>query len=80
MRLKKLILEVVNNQLKDNDPPVTKKHMRNCLAQGILQAGKRENDPYLYREKVRAYLRRGERQVPGYEKLTREIFSHVVLR
>lgn len=28
----------------------------------------RGNDPYLYGEKVRAYLRRGARQLPGYEQ------------
>lgn len=27
----------------------------------------RENDPFLYGEKVRAYLRRGARQLPGFE-------------
>ena len=27
----------------------------------------RGNDPYLYGEKVRAYLRKGARQLPGYE-------------
>ena len=27
----------------------------------------RGNDPFLYGEKVRAYLRRGARQLPGYE-------------
>lgn len=26
------------------------------------------NDPYLYGEKVKAYLRRGARQIPGYER------------
>lgn len=31
---------------------------------GIIQG----NDPYLYGEKVRAYLRRGARQLPGFEK------------
>ena len=31
---------------------------------GIVQG----NDPYLYGEKVRAYLRRGARQLPGFEK------------
>ena len=30
---------------------------------GIVQ----ENDPFLYGEKVKAYLRRGARQLPGYE-------------
>ena len=25
------------------------------------------NDPYLYGEKVKAYLRRGARQMPGFE-------------
>ena len=25
------------------------------------------NDPYLYGEKVKAYLQRGARQLPGYE-------------
>lgn len=28
----------------------------------------RGNDPYLYGEKVKAYLRRGAREVPGYDK------------
>lgn len=28
----------------------------------------RGNDPYLYGEKVKAYLRRGARQVPGYDR------------
>lgn len=28
----------------------------------------RGNDPYLYGEKVKAYLRRGAKQVPGFEK------------
>lgn len=28
----------------------------------------RGNDPYLYGEKVKAYLRRGARQLPGYRK------------
>ena len=28
----------------------------------------RGNDPYLYGEKVRAYLRRGARQIPGFEQ------------
>lgn len=28
----------------------------------------RGNDPYLYGEKVKAYLRRGARQLPGYEQ------------
>lgn len=28
----------------------------------------RENDPYLYGEKVKAYLRRGARELPGYEQ------------
>ena len=28
----------------------------------------RGNDPYLYGEKVRAYLRKGARQLPGYEQ------------
>ena len=28
----------------------------------------KENDPYLYGEKVKAYLRRGARQIPGYER------------
>ena len=27
----------------------------------------RGNDPYLYGEKVKAYLRRGARQLPGYD-------------
>ncbi len=31
---------------------------------GIVQG----NDPYLYGEKVRAYLRKGARQLPGFEK------------
>lgn len=31
---------------------------------GIMQG----NDPYLYGEKVRAYLRKGARQLPGFEK------------
>ena len=26
------------------------------------------NDPYLYGEKVKAYLRRGARQLPGFEE------------
>ena len=30
----------------------------------------RGNDPYLYGEKVKAYLRRGARQLPGYRKWT----------
>ena len=28
----------------------------------------RENDPYLYGEKVKAYLRRGARELPGFGK------------
>ena len=31
---------------------------------GIVQG----NDPYLYGEKVKAYLRRGAREVPGYDR------------
>ena len=26
----------------------------------------KENDPYLYGEKIKAYLRRGARQLPGF--------------
>ena len=28
----------------------------------------RGNDPYLYGEKVKAYLRRGARELPGYDE------------
>ena len=28
----------------------------------------RENDPFLYGEKVKAYLRRGARELPGFGK------------
>lgn len=31
--------------------------------EGIVQG----NDPYLYGEKVKAYLQRGARQLPGYK-------------
>ena len=30
------------------------------------------NDPYLYGEKVKAYLRRGARPLPGYEEYPNE--------
>ncbi len=32
---------MVDNQLRDNDPPSTKKHTKNCLMQDIL-CGKRK--------------------------------------
>ena len=30
------------------------------------------NDPFLYGEKVKAYLRRGARRLPGYEEFPNE--------
>lgn len=32
----------------------------------------RENDPYLYGEKVKAYLRRGAKKVPGFDEYPNE--------
>ncbi|MFR3385665.1 MAG: hypothetical protein ACLTST_03980 [Lachnospiraceae bacterium] len=45
MRLKKLILEVVNNQLEDNNPPETKDVYDKLLAAGysVSEAKKRKN-------------------------------------
>lgn len=39
----------------------------------------RGNDPYLYGEKVRAYLRKGARQLPGYEQWPNEVLGYGVL-
>lgn len=42
LRLKKLILEVVNNQLKDNDPPVTKQAYEKLLGAGYSASEAKE--------------------------------------
>ena len=39
----------------------------------------RGNDPYLYGEKVKAYLRRGARQLPGYRKWPNAQFGYGAL-
>lgn len=39
----------------------------------------RGNDPYLYGEKVRAYLRKGARQLPGYERWPNNQLGYGVL-
>lgn len=39
----------------------------------------RGNDPYLYGEKVKAYLRRGAKQLPGYEKWPNEKLGYGIL-
>ena len=36
----------------------------NLTAEGIVQG----NDPYLYGEKVKAYMRKGARKLPGFEE------------
>lgn len=42
---------------------------------GIVQG----NDPYLYGEKVKAYLRRGARQLPGYESFPNPQIGYGIL-
>ncbi len=42
MRMKKLILEVVNNQLRDNDPPVTKQTYQKLLELGYSPSEAKE--------------------------------------
>lgn len=37
------------------------------------------NDPYLYGEKVRAYLRKGARQLPGFEYWPNNLLGYGVL-
>lgn len=37
------------------------------------------NDPYLYGEKVKAYLRRGARELPGYEEWPNEVLGYGAL-
>lgn len=39
----------------------------------------RENDPFLYGEKVRAYLRRGARQLPGFETWPNNVLGYGAL-
>lgn len=39
----------------------------------------RENDPYLYGEKIRAYLRRGARQLPGFEQWPNHVVGYGAL-
>lgn len=39
----------------------------------------KENDPYLYGEKVKAYLRRGARELPGYEEWPNEVLGYGAL-
>ena len=39
----------------------------------------RGNDPYLYGEKVKAYLRRGARHLPGYERWPNNQLGYGVL-
>ena len=39
----------------------------------------RGNDPYLYGEKVKAYLRRGARHLPGYEQWPNNQLGYGVL-
>lgn len=39
----------------------------------------RGNDPYLYGEKVKAYLRRGARELPGYEKWPNALLGYGTL-
>ena len=39
----------------------------------------RENDPYLYGEKVKAYLRRGARQLPGYREWPNALLGYGAL-
>ena len=43
LRLKKLILEVVNNQLKDNDPPAAKQAYEKLLEAGYSVSEAKKN-------------------------------------
>ena len=42
LRLKKIILEVVNNQLRDNDPPITKEVYEELLKAGYFVSEAKE--------------------------------------
>lgn len=41
-RLKALILEVVDNQINDNDPPITRKTMERLIAMGYTEKKAKE--------------------------------------
>ena len=41
-RLKKLILEVVDNQLRDNDPPITKETFNRLVQEGCSKTKAKE--------------------------------------
>lgn len=41
-RLKKLLVEVVENQLRDNDPPVTRETLQRLLAAGYAESQAKE--------------------------------------
>ena len=49
-----------------------KKHWRILMEWGIV----RGNDPYLYGEKVKAYLRRGAKKVPGFDEYPNEAVGY----
>lgn len=45
-----------------------KKKVKKLLCRHLTPKGiVKENDPYLYGEKVKAYLRRGARPLPGFD-------------
>ncbi len=41
-RLKKLLIEVVENQLRDNDPPITRETLQRLLAAGYSKSQAKE--------------------------------------
>lgn len=41
-RLKKLLIEVVENQLRDNDPPITRETLQRLLAAGYTKSQAKE--------------------------------------
>ena len=49
---------------KNGIKKVKKVCSNNLTAEGIVQG----NDPYLYGEKVKAYMRKGARKLPGFEE------------